>query len=744
MATFSAPGPDTPGPDGPGDGGQVLSFGAARAPHPPPGTPGGTGPAAPADTGPDAAADIPVLDGEVIRVDQPGGDRADWLADLAARTRDRRPVIHPALRTRAEGLATARWVAGHYRHVSLYHLVRVPKYAAKLAIRAPRGFTRTASALTRWAYDLEGVPVRMATVLRADPEAYLKLSRQRDARVRLRVPIAILAVIAAMVALVLVLAAPAPVKLAAFAAAVAVFGKVGGPADRPLIDRAVTGSRAEKLTSDIVIRALCSLGIAAISQAMGKNPKTAIEFTAPITRDGPGWRADLDLPYGVTVAEVMDRRDKLASGLRRQLGCVWPEADHAHHTGRLVLWVGDQDMSTARQPAFPLAKTGSADLFRPVPFGTDQRGRIVTVTLMFVSVLIGSIPRMGKTFLLRLLALIAALDTRAELHLFEFKGTGDLSPLESVAYRYRAGDDDADIGYALADFRALREELRRRTKVIRGLPRDICPENKVTPELASRKGLRLHPIVIAADECQVMFEHPTHGSEFEDICADLVKRGPATGIVLILATQRPDAKSLPTAISANAALRMCLKVMGQVENDMVLGTSAYKNGVRATMFAFSDKGICYFAGEGEAPRIVRGFYLDGPAVEKIAARAWAAREHAGTLAGHATGHEPAAGPSFDLLADLAAVVTAPKMWSEEAVMRLAALRPGAYQAWAALEPDARAAQLTAALKPYGIRTGQVWGTTGDGRGANRRGITRDDLTKAITERNRKAGTGTPG
>src|ERR1700734_1911301 len=118
-----------------------------------------------------------------------------------------------------------------------------------------------------------------------------------------------------------------------------------------------------------------------------------------------------------------------------------------------------------------------------------------------------------------------------------------------------------------------------------------------------------------------MFEHPTHGSEFEEICTDLVKRGPATGIVLLLATQRPDARSLPTGISANAVLRMCLKVMGQVENDMVLGTSSYKNGGRATMFAFGDKGIFYLAGEGAAPRITRGYFLDAIASEKVIARA---------------------------------------------------------------------------------------------------------------------------
>ena len=250
--------------------------------------------------------------------------------------------------------------------------------------------------------------------------------------------------------------------------------------------------------------------------------------------------------------------------------------------------------------------------------------------------------------------------------------------------------------------------------------------------------------MIAVDECQVWFEHPKHGGEFEEICTDLVKRGPAVGMVLILATQRPDAKSLPTGISANAALRLCLKVMGWQENDMVLGTSAHKSGIRATMFSFADKGICYFAGEGETPRIVRGVYLDAPAAEKIALRARAVRQRAGTLSGHALGEEFTGhtGLGYDLLADIAAVVTEPKLWSETVVTRLAGVRPQVYGAWADLEPDARAAQLTGALRPYGVRTGQVWGTTEDGKGANRRGITRDDITKAITKRDGKRGPGT--
>jgi S-DNA-T family DNA segregation ATPase FtsK/SpoIIIE len=696
----------------------------------------------PADTAA-PAVDEPVAEGTTVPVDSTPAAPRDWLADLHTAHRTRRPIVPAPLRSRAEAAALGKFLAAHYSHKAAYHATRTPKYGLKLAGRAPRGAHRVIRGTVRWTFDLEGIPVRAAAVLRADPETYLKLSRHRDARVRARVAVTCGALaVAVAVGFVVMVTVPPLGKWALAAALVAALGIVGRRADAtPIFDRAVVPNRVEKLTSEVVVAALSALGIAPLSAAIAKNPRNAIAFKAPITRDGPGWRADLDLPPGVTVAEVADRREKLAAALRRSIGCVWPEVDHDQHPGRLILFVGDQDMSKSRQPAWPLARAGTVDLFRPVPIGTDQRGRVVTVTLMFASGIIGAIPRMGKTFLLRLLLLITALDPRAEGHFYDFKGTGDLAPLEAVAHRYRAGDDDEDMAYALADFRALREELRRRTKVIRGLPRDICPENKVTPELASNPALGLHPIVIGADECQVMFEHPQYGAEFEEICTDLVKRGPALGIFLILATQRPDAKAIPTGISANAVLRMCLKVMGQVENDMVLGTSQYKNGTRATMFSFSDKGIFYLAGEGDAPRIVRSFYIDAPAAEKIALRARAIRAAAGKLTGHAAGIEPdeLTGPAYDLLADIAAVVCDPKIWSEVVVTRLAQLRPAVYGPWGEMEPDARAAQLTAALKPLGIRTGQVWGTTEDGKGANRRGITRDDITNAITQRDQKRG-----
>ncbi|WP_229348339.1 FtsK/SpoIIIE domain-containing protein [Streptomyces sp. UNOB3_S3] len=634
------------------------------------------------------------------------------------------------MKSRRELRAAGTGVAVYAWHVAAYHAVRTPWYALRLTLQSPQGVARVIGGTLRWAVDAEGEPFRRAAAAHEDVGEYLKLSRQRDRRVRWRSAVGVAALLGGFAsALALYVLAPTWFLTLSELVVALGLGWLGQPSDAPIIHRAVEIPKAQRLTSDIVLRALGALGIAAINQAQGKGGP-GFTFTAPITRDGAGWRAEGDLPYGVTVTDVIDKRDKLASGLRRPLGCVWPEAVPDEHTGRLVLWVGDHDMAKSKKPAWPLLKDGVVDLFKSAPYGTDQRGRWVPVTLMYISGIIGAIPRMGKTFLLRLLLLTAALDPRAELHVYDLKGTGDLGPLERVAHSYRAGDDEEDIQYALRDLRALREELRRRAKVVRNLPRDICPESKVTSELADKKSLGLHPIVIGADECQVWFEHPEHGKEFEEICTDLTKRGPALGITLLLATQRPDAKSLPTGISANASNRWCLKVMGQTENDMVLGTSAYKRGVRATMFAWGDKGIHYFVGEGADARIVVATYIDAPTADVISLRAYKLRKAAGTLSGHALGEEPETEtPSFDLLRDVAYVIPAaePKAWSETVVARLAELRPDVYVGWA---PE----QLTSALKPYGIRTTQMWGTTEYGKGANRRGIKRDDVLRAIAER----------
>jgi len=74
---------------------------------------------------------------------------------------------------------------------------------------------------------------------------------------------------------------------------------------------------------------------------------------------------------------------------------------------------------------------------------------------MFALMIIGALPRLGKTFLLRLLMLAAALDPSAELHGYDLKGGPDLLPLEGVSHRFRIGDEPDDLTYLKADVREL-------------------------------------------------------------------------------------------------------------------------------------------------------------------------------------------------------------------------------------------------------------------------------------------------
>lgn len=284
--------------------------------------------------------------------------------------------------------------------------------------------------------------------------------------------------------------------------------------------------------------------------------------------------------------------------------------------------------------------------------------------------------------------------------------------------------------------RALGEELRRRTKVIRELPKHRCPENKITPELAADRSLGLHPVVIAVDECQRWFENEQHGKDLEKIAEDLIRRGPATGITAIFATQRPDAKSLPTGISGNAVLRFCLKVFGHTANDQVLGTSAHKNGIKATIFSRSDLGIGWLSGEGDEPQITKTYYVDNPTAETIVARARAIREAAGTLSGYAIGQQPEPDRAVTVLGDLVAVLGPgeERVWSETLADRLGVLRPELYGELAALEPKAKATALANLLKPFGISTEQVHGRLPDGGTANRRGVDAEQIRTAHTKR----------
>ena len=284
----------------------------------------------------------------------------------------------------------------------------------------------------------------------------------------------------------------------------------------------------------------------------------------------------------------------------------------------------------------------------------------------------------------------------ADLWIHELAGRGDLEPLAQVCHRYISGLDDAAIAYVAASARMLRAEVDRRGPALKALPREVRPDGKLTRDLATQRRLRLRPIVATFDEIQNATMHPTYGAQIIDDLAYVERLGRALGIIIVLATQRPDKDALPPKIRDLATVRFCLKVPDQVSNDMILGTGAYQAGYRASEFrAKIDAGLGWFKGEGD-PQAVRTHYLDLNDTARVAARARAMREAAGVLSGYALG-ETASEEARSFAADVLTIFgEADKLWCETITARLREHLPGAY---ADITAQAVASQLRALGMP---------------------------------------------
>jgi DNA segregation ATPase FtsK/SpoIIIE, S-DNA-T family len=615
-------------------------------------------------------------------------------ADLSDGQAQRKPIIPAHWRTWERAREHVKLAAARNIHAAAYHGIRVPAYLVLTAWWALVGIGRTAALLLAWWHvpDLHKLERQAAADgLLSDHLRIHKAGKETRTGRGLILAGCAVVVVAALVTL---SQAPAWAWLLLGLVAVPLLARAGRPAHKPIVTAATLPAAVQAPSQDVITRALGSLGIAGIDRWLRDGRE--LVFPSPVREDGPGWRAEVDLPYGVTAAMVTERREQLASGLRRPLGAVWPEPVTSEHAGRLELWVGRQDVAKSRQGPWPLARGGHADIFQPIPYGTDVRGRVVKAPLIYGNWLLGSIPRQGKTAAVRILACGVALDPLTEMWVHELKGSGDLDPLERVAHRFVSGVDDESIGYAAESLRLLRAEVMRRTERLKALDRELCPDKRVTRQIAAKRSLRLWPVVCIIDEAQNLFAHPEHGKAAGLDAEFIIKIGPAFGVVLIIATQRPDKASLPTGVSGNVSTRFCLKVMGQVENDMILGTSAYKNGLRATTFRPEiDAGIGYLLGAGPAPQVVRTFYLDMHAAERIAVRARALREAAGTLTGHAL-EGSGEGPR-DVLTDVLAVFgsDAGLQWGDVAA-RLASRFPNR---WDGASADAVAAECRALSVP---------------------------------------------
>ncbi|WP_333746148.1 FtsK/SpoIIIE domain-containing protein [Streptomyces sp. IBSBF 2950] len=647
-----------------------------------------------------------IHDAEPRPVDPPAEQAPEgtWLAERQAYLAEAPPVVPTFLR-RVDAFANAaRWTASYYGHVAAFHTLRAPVYLGRLLLRAPRGAGRLVIRWGRWVADTEARPVEAKAAASADVEAWLALSREHSRRVRPR-RIASLAVATttSITSLVSAFLVPGWTISAAIAAA-ALVGVAGKKGDRPLITRYVATNVMRRLDSTEVFDALAAIGIE------GKKGRKGVEFASEVMRDGPGWRAEVDLPPGVEATAVLEKRSALAAAMRRPISTVWPEADRTAHPGRLVLWVAQRDPAKAGRKLWPLMREGQADVYQPLPYGFDPRGNLVEITLMYSNLLVGGIPGSGKTSCALAIVLGVALDPTAELWIYELKGSGDLDSVKPICHRYVSGDEDEDLEAALAGMRSGIAEYQRRAAFVRSLPASEVPEGrKVTRALAEKyPEQQLGPRVIVIDEVQELFTHDDYKEEAAALATRLIKKARAYGIILILLTQNPDAPSLPSSVSSSVGTRLCLAVMDWRANNNVLGTGAYDRGLRATDISIDEQGTGILA-RGREGITVRAAFIKQTEAEDIAKRALALRTAAGTLSGQSVGAAVEEKDVETVLDHLRAIWPdgVETVHSHRLVEALAAYRADLYRPWTEMDAAGASTALSAALKPFKVSTRQL-------------------------------------
>ena len=706
--------PGQPDDDDRPDGGQVVPF-PGRAPD------DDAAPAAASDTSYEVA-----LDDDTANAPAPVDDGIGFVLDDEP---DAYPVIPDHLRTLDGIRGTLDRHARRLGHRVAFHGVRAPWYAVLTVWWAPVGAARLAGRQLSWWWVTETELLRSAAVANQDGREWMRLHKEaKETRLIRGIVLGAEAAGLLLAGVLLATAAPWWVQAAAAAVAVPLLSRAGRPEDRPIIVTATTEPRFRVISADVVLRAYHAAGL-----GNPDKPGQHIGFESHMQRDGEGSRVRVVLPYGTGFHDVIKALPALASGLDVAPSQVYLTKDPTSHR-RHTLWVADRDPLAIPAGHTPLLDCKQRSIWQPAPCGPDERGRLVKLLLLWISVLIGAQPRKGKTFAGRLLALFAALDPTVRMSVVDGKNSPDWTGFRLIAYHYIRGivpDRDGDpVAKLLAALAEIKRHIIAVNEFLASLDVRECPEGKLTEELCRKYPKKLFVWVLVMEEFQNYFELPDQkaNQSVAELLSFIMAVGPSAGVIIISLSQKPsgvgagDVQRLFNRYRDNHAVRIALKCGNRIVSDAVLGGDAYAEGFDASALPKESKGVGILYGAADETPTVRFHLADHEDAAKILAAARVLRERAGTIAGYAAGVESDAAAA-DILADARAVFgTDNGLHWDELSARLANQYPQRYA-------DATAESVSAACRARGVPSVDVRYPSGRS-GTVRKGCRRDDLETA--------------
>ncbi|GLZ62900.1 cell division protein FtsK [Micromonospora sp. NBRC 107095] len=599
---------------------------------------------------------------EIALDDEPDPSRSPVYVDLVTKDNTRQPVIPAQWRGKDNVKAAVKHKAAVAGHIVAYHAVRSPRYASLALLWSVVGAFRLLWRHIRWAWHPELNALLQSAATSASSKDELKegrvieqqLATRRTARgVMLLIELVALAITGG----VLFAVAPRYILVVVGVALVPLLAHYGRPATMPIVTPAVVRGRYRVINSDVVLRAYYAAGLGNPTK-----PDQSIGFLSRMERDGEGGRVKVVLPYGKGFGDVIKAREALASGLDVSVSQVFltrdPESNRSHY-----LWVADRDPLAVPAGRTPLLRCRQTDIWKPAPLGLDERGQLVSLPMMWTSILVGAQPRQGKSFTARALGLYAALDPYVRLDVFDGKGSPDWRKFRLVAHRCAFGlamsRDGDPVDIFVESLRELKADVQWRYQRLSELPVDVCPEGKLTRAIARDPKYKMPVRVVIIDECQEYFDtgDPDLDAEIASLLVFLVKVAPAAGVIVLDATQKPSGVGTQkiaqkfTSFRDNHQVRFALRTGSWQVSDLVLGSGAYSEGYDSSLLLPTYKGVGILRGASDETPTVRTFLADAEDAEKILLVARRIREQAGTLTGMAAG-EDTTREARDVLADV--------------------------------------------------------------------------------------------
>jgi S-DNA-T family DNA segregation ATPase FtsK/SpoIIIE len=262
----------------------------------------------------------------------------------------------------------------------------------------------------------------------------------------------------------------------------------------------------------------------------------------------------------------------------------------------------------------PTVRVFPFSMFDPVHLGLDENGEHVHVNLAERNMLLGGEPGAGKSNALNLIVAHGALSCDCKLILVDGK------QVELGAWRNCA---DMFIGPSLKDaldaFTEFQDIMNRRYQrlLAAGL-------RKIT----RHDGEPVYLVVI--DE--YAYFSATVGSKadrekFAALTRDLVARGRAAGVIVILATQRPSHQVIDPSMRDLFGYRWAFRCTTDSSSDTVLGHGWASEGYTAADIDPLARGVGWLLSESGVPRRMKAAYLSDADIAHLAAYAAQLRGH---------------------------------------------------------------------------------------------------------------------